>query len=147
MCKEDAIKHVENLLSMPLFKIGFLEFFRYMQEEGIVVAKNYWSLSHGNDFLIPQAPEIFERLIDFYIILGFVPRKRHEKVLEENGNLKEENTSLKNNIRELQDNALTSRVENTQKTWQEIGGKQMGLNREAETSLPRDPTGSVAYIK
>lgn len=135
MYKEEAIKHVEGLLRMPLFAIGFLEFFRIMQEEGIVAAKDSWSLSHGMDFLIPQAPEIFEKLIDFYIILGFVPCKRHEKVLEKNENLKEENTFLKNTIRELQDNALTSRAEDMQKTWQEIAGKQMGLNSEAEKSF------------
>ena len=130
MCKEEAVKHVEDLLRMPLFKIGFLEFFRNMQEEGIAAAKKYWSLSHGMDFLIPQAPEIFEKLIDFYIILGFVPRKRHEKVLEENGNLKEENTFLKNTIRELQDNAPTSRAEDRQKTM------------TAGHSRPRSPAGS-----
>jgi hypothetical protein len=147
MCKGEGIKHVEDLLKMPLFKMGFLEFFRKMQEEGIVAAKNYWSLSHGMDFLIPQAPEIFERLVDFYIILGFVPRKRHEKMLEENEDLKEENTCLKNTIRELQDNALAAREEDMQKTLQEIGAKQMGLNSEAETSLPRDPISSGAYVK
>jgi hypothetical protein len=135
MCKEEASKHVEGLLRMPLFKIGFLEFFRNMQEEGIAAAKNYWSLSHSMDFLIPNAPEIFEKLIDFYIILGFVPRKRHEKALEENGNLKEENTLLKDTIMELRNNALTSRTEDTQKTWQEIAGKQMGLNSKAEEDV------------
>ena len=133
MCKEEAVKHVEDILKMPLFTIGFLEFFRIMQERGIVAAKNYWSLSHGMDFLIPKAPEIFEKLIDFYIILGFVPRKSHEKVLEENGNLKEENTFLKNTIRELQANVLTSRAEDMQKTWQEIAGQQMGLNSETNS--------------
>ena len=96
MFQEEAIKYVEDLFRMPLFKIGFLEFFRDMQEEGLVAAKNYWSSSHGTDFLIPNAPEIFEKLIDFYIVLGFVPRKRYEKALEENGNLKEENTLLRN---------------------------------------------------
>jgi hypothetical protein len=130
MCKEEAINYVEDLLRMPLFKIGFLEFFRNMQEKGIAAAKNYWSLSHGMDFSIPKAPEIFEKLIDFYIILGFVPRKRHENVLEENGRLKEENTFLKNTIRELQDNALTPRAEPVPKGWQEIVGKQMGLNSD-----------------
>jgi hypothetical protein len=68
-------------------------------------------------------------------------------VLEENEDLKEENTCLKNTIRELQDNALAAREEDMQKTLQEIGAKQMGLNSEAETSLPRDPISSGAYVK
>lgn len=135
MCNEDAFSQVEGILRMPLFARGFLEFFRIMQEEGIMAAKNYWSVTHGMDFLIPKAPEIFEKLIDFYIILGFVPRKRHEKVLEENGNLKEENTVLKNTVRELKANVLTSHVEDTQKTWQEISGQQMVLSSETVKNL------------
>lgn len=134
MFQEETIKHVEDLFRMPLFKIGFLEFFRNMQEEGIVAAKNYWSSSHGTDFLIPKAPEIFEKLIDFYIVLGFVPRKMYEKVLEENGNLKEENTFLRNTIEKLQDNTLTSRADNMQEKRQG-SREQMGLSSETEENL------------
>jgi hypothetical protein len=133
--QEEATKSVEDLFRMPLFKIGLFEFFRNVQEADIVAAKNYWSLSHGTNFLIPNAPEIFEKLIDFYIILGFVPRKRHEKVVDENGNLKEGNTFLRNTIRELQDNVLTSLAEDMQKIWQKIEGQQMGLNVETIGNL------------
>ncbi|HXX57967.1 MAG TPA: hypothetical protein VEI96_08195 [Thermodesulfovibrionales bacterium] len=103
-----------------------------------MAAKNYWSLAHGSNFFIPKAPEIFEKLIDFYITMGFVPRKRHEKVLEENGNLKEENTLLRNTISDLQCNVLTHREGNGQGKREKLVGKQPGLEREREeTPLER----------
>ncbi len=135
MLKEEDINDIDHLFGMPLFKMGLLKFFRDMQEGGIASAKNYWSLSYGRDFLIPKAPEIFEKLIDFYIILGFVPRTRHEKALEENEKLKEENKFLKGTLRELQDSVLFSSAGELNKRWPEIAGEKTALNNETAQNL------------
>ncbi|MGD1075591.1 MAG: hypothetical protein ABR903_05880 [Thermodesulfovibrionales bacterium] len=130
MCNEGVINYMEELFTKPLFKRWFLEFFSKMQQEGIEAAKRFWNLSHDGDGLIPKGPELFERLIDFYIILGFVPRQRHERALEENEKLKRENKVIKDILRELYCSVHGNGDKHTQETWEEIMDRQREMNSD-----------------
>lgn len=132
MVKEEAIDYMEELFARPLFKRGFLEFFSKMQQEGIEAAKRFWNLSHDGDGVVPKAPELFERLIDFYIILGFVPRQRHERALGENEKLKRENKVLTDILRELYCSVYGNGWNQMQEVWEEIMDRQREMNRDME---------------
>ena len=130
MCKEEAIDYVEELFTKPLFKRWFHEFFSKMQQEGIQAAKGFWNLSHDGDGLIPKAPELFEKLIDFYIILGFVPRQRHERALGENEKLKREKKVLTDILGELYCSVYGNGGKHMQEVWEEIMDRQKEMNRD-----------------
>jgi len=134
MFSDDAIDYVEDLFTNPLFRKWFLEFFSKMQKEGIQAAKRFWNLSHQGDGLIPKAPEIFEKLIDFYLILGFVPRKRHEIGLRENDRLKEENERFMETLKELR-GSIYDDQKNAKEAWEEIMDRQIEINLEAEGAI------------
>jgi len=130
MRKKEAIDYMEELFTKPLFKRWFLEFFSKMQQEGIEGAKRFWDLYHDGDGLVPRAPELFERLIDFYIILGFVPRQRHERALGENEKLKRENKVLTDILRELSCSVYGNGGKHMQEVWEEIMDRQREMNRD-----------------
>jgi len=130
MCTEEAIDYMEELFTKPLFKRGFLEFFSKMQQEGIEAATQFWNLYHDGDGLVPRAPELFEKLIDFYIILGFVPRQRHERVLGENERLKGENKVLSDILGELYCSVHENGGKNMQEVWKEIMDRQSDIHRD-----------------
>jgi hypothetical protein len=123
---------MEELFTEPLFKRGLLEFFSEMQQEGIEAAKRFWNLYHDDDGLVPRAPELFEKLIDFYIILGFVPRQRHERALGENERLKRENKILTDILRELYCSVYGNGWKQMQEVWEEIMDRQRTMNRDME---------------
>jgi len=118
-----------DLFSNPLFKRGFLEFYLKMQQEGIDAAKRFWSLSPEKS-IYPRAPEIFEKIIDFYIILGFVPSFKYEQALSENERLAEENRFLKETLKELQTVIFTAGGKSLQESWHAIIDKQFEMNKE-----------------
>jgi hypothetical protein len=135
MVSREVLNSIDDLFRTPLFKMGFLEFFRRTQEEGIVAARSFWNVHHATTFLVPNAPEIFERMIDFYIILGFVPRSRYERVVRENEKLKEENNALSGVLGELQ-NALRISNENIrEKTLRAAGERQTAQDDQKEKSV------------
>jgi hypothetical protein len=135
MCKEEAIDYVEELFTKPLFRKWFLEFFSKMQLEGIEAAKRFWNLSHDGDGLVPRAPELFERLIDFYLILGFVPRQRHERALGENEKLRRENKVLTDILGELYSSVYGNGGKHMQEVWEEIMDRQREMNRDMADML------------
>jgi hypothetical protein len=130
MFEEEAVRYVEDLFTKPLFRKWFNEFFVNMQREGVEAAKKYWNVSHGGDLLIPTAPELFEKLSDFYIVLGFVPRTKYDEVLRENENLKYVNTFLTEVIKQLRLNIFAEGGEEIRKSWEEVIDKQMEMNKE-----------------
>jgi len=130
MVKEEAIDYMEELFTRPLFKRWFLEFFSKMQQEGIEGAKRFWNLSHDGDGGVPRTPELFEKLIDFYIILGFVPRQRHERALGENEKLKRENKVLTDILRELYCSVYGNGWKQMQEVWEEVMDRQREMNRD-----------------
>lgn len=118
-----------ELFSNPLFKMGFFDFFVKMQQEGIEGARKFWPL-YGNKNPFPDAAEIYERMVDFYIILGFVPKAKYDQAVKECKRLEEENKFLKGTIQELQLTLFTEGGEKVQHIWQGIIEKQLEANRE-----------------
>jgi len=126
---EDMIKNMLDLFTNPLFKIGFSEYFLKMQQDGIEAAKKFWNLSPYSK-AFPYSQDIYERIVDFYIVLGFVPRLKYDEVLKENEDLKAENQFLKNMIKDLQLNIFTEGGEKAQQLWHGIIDKQMAMKSE-----------------
>ena len=103
MVTEEFLKSLFDLYSNPLFKKGFPDFFLRVQQEGIEAAKQFWDISPLRQSLFPNTSEIFEKMIDFYLNLGFVPFTCYEEVVKENKRLEEEHQFLKNTINDLQE--------------------------------------------
>ncbi len=130
MFNEEIIKSMKEIYSSPLFKNAFSDFFQKMQKEGIEAARRFWNLSPEKDNLFPGASELFEKLVDFYIILGFVPKAKYDDVVKENEKLKHENIFLKDTIRQLQMNLFKEGGEKIQDVWKDVIDKQLEVNRE-----------------
>lgn len=122
-------KKMMDLFSNPLFKIGFFEFFLKTQQEGIEAARKFWTSYAERSHFFPNAGDVYERMVDFYIILGFVPKARYDEALRENKNLQEENKFLRDTIRELQFNLFTEGGEQIRQIWQNSVNKQLELNQ------------------
>jgi len=127
---DECTTQMQDLFMNPLFKIGFFDFFVKMQQEGIEAARRYWSLYADKNNLFPNALEAYERMADFYIMLGFVPRLRYDQAMSENKSLKEENKFLRDTVRELQLNIFNEGGEKAQEIWQKSVDKQLELNKE-----------------
>jgi hypothetical protein len=130
MFTEDMTKEMMDLFTNPLFKMGFFDFFLKMQQEGIEAARKFWDNSAQKQSLVPNAIEMYERMIDFYIILGFVPRIKYDEMAKENKNLKEENKFLRDAMRELQLNLFKDGGEKAQQIWNDSIDKQLDLHKE-----------------
>jgi len=130
MYSDDCNTKMNDLFSNPLFKIGFFDFFLKMQQEGIEAARKYWITYAEKNSLFPNTLDTYERMADFYIILGFVPRTRYDQVLSENKSLKDENKFLRDTMRELQINLFTEGGETAQQIWHKSIDKQLEINKE-----------------
>jgi len=141
---EEIMKKMLELWGDPHYQKGFLDFFVRMQQEGIESARKFWSQIAAREKLSPQASAVFEQMISFYSGLGFVPRQRHDEVVEENRRLKEENESLRRAIRELNLKVFSEGSARVQEAWTEVMEKQMTLGGQVAQSLidlltpPRD---------
>lgn len=130
MFNEEIIKSMMEIYSNPLFKNGFNDFFQKMQKEGIEAARKFWNLSPERNNLFPGASELFEKLVDFYIVLGFVPRAKYDEVVKENEKLKYENTFLRDTIKQLQMNLFKEGGEKIQGVWKDVIDHQLEMNKE-----------------
>jgi hypothetical protein len=130
MFNDDCTARMMGLFANPLFKMGFSDFFLKMQQEGIEAARKFWGTYSEKNNLFPDALDMYERMIDFYIILGFVPRVKYDEILGENKSLKQENKFLRDTIRELQFNLFTQGGEKVQQIWQNSIDKQLEMNKE-----------------
>jgi hypothetical protein len=130
MFTEDMTKEMMDLFTNPLFKRGFFDFFLKMQQDGIEAARKLWDNSAQKQSLVPNATEMYERMIDFYIILGFVPRVKYDEMAKENKNLKTENKFLRDAMRELQQNLFKDGGEKAQQIWNDSIDKQLDLHKE-----------------
>ena len=130
MFNEEIIKSMMEIYSNPLFKNGFSDFFQKMQKEGIEAARKFWNLSPERNNLFPGASELFEKLVDFYIVLGFVPKVKYDEAVKENEKLKYENIFLRDTIKQLQMNLFKEGGEKIHGVWKDVIDKQLGMNRE-----------------
>lgn len=132
---EEMTKEMMDLFTNPLFKMGFFDYFLKMQQEGIEAARKFWSSSAEKSGLLPNASEMYERMIDFYIILGFVPRLKYDELVKENKGLKAENKFLRDSMRELQQNLFKEGGEMGQEIWNRSIERQLELNKELAKSF------------
>ena len=131
---EDIIKNMMDLFSNPLFRAGFSEFVTKAQMEGLESAKKFWGVSdYGKTY--PFSGDIYERLTDWYSVLGFVPNTKYNQVVDENTKLKAENQLLRNMIKDLQLNLFTEGGEKAQQVWHEIIDKQIKMNAEVANTF------------
>jgi len=131
---EDLIKNMMDLFANPLFRNGFSEFVTKAQMDGLESAKKFWGMSdYGKTF--PLTSDIYERLTDWYSMLGFVPSVSYNKAMEENAKLKAENQLLRNMIKDLQLNLFTEGGEKAQQVWHDIIDKQIKMNTEVANSF------------
>ena len=130
MVTEDFVKSLLDLYSNPLFQKGFLDFFMKAQQEGIESAKKFWNLSPAKQNLFPDGSEIFERMIEFYRNLGFVPLSKYEEVVKENEQLKKENQFLMDTIKDLNQKIFTEGGKAMQELWKTNVEKHIEMSRE-----------------
>ena len=131
---EDIIKNMMDLFSNPLFRTGFSEFVTKAQMEGLESAKKFWGMSdYGKTY--PFSGDIYERLTDWYSVLGFVPNTKYNQTVDENTKLKAENQLLRNMIKDLQLNLFTEGGEKAQQVWHEIIDKQIKMNAEVANTF------------
>jgi hypothetical protein len=131
---EDTLKNMLDLFSNPLFRSGFTEFFSKAQQEGLESAKKFWGFSdYGKTY--PMTADLYERLTDWYSVLGFVPSVNHKQTLDENTKLKAENQLLRNMIKDLQLNLFTEGGEKVQQVWHDIIDKQIKMNTEVANTF------------
>lgn len=135
MMNDECKTQMEDLFTNPLFKTGFFDFFIKMQQEGIEAAKKYWATYMERNSLYPNSAEVYERMADFYIIFGFVPKGRHDEVLSENKSLKEENKFLRDTLRELQLSLFSEGGKKAQDLWQKSVDKQLEINKEVSKNF------------
>jgi hypothetical protein len=127
---QECSTQMQDLFANPLFKIGFFDFFLKMQQEGIEAARRYWTANAGGAAAFPNALEAYERMADFYVIFGFVPRMKYDQLASENKGLKEENKFLRDTIRELQQNLFKEGGAVAQEIWHKSVDKQLEINKE-----------------
>jgi regulator of replication initiation timing len=130
MNNEEMMKDMMDLFANPLFKKNFFDFLLNVQREGIEATRKFWNLSPEKTTNFPNALELYEKMFDIYINLGFVPHAKYEKVLKENEALRQENKFLKDTLGELQSSIFREGGEKLQETWHEIIDKQLDMNRE-----------------
>ena len=130
MFNEEMIKYMTDLFNNPLYKKGFYDFFLMQQREGIEAAQKFWRANADKNNLLPGVAETYEKMVDFYIILGFVPKTKYDEVLNENTKLKKENKFLKDTIGELQLTLFNEGGEKIQQVWDSIIDKQLEVNKE-----------------
>lgn len=126
---DEATLKVLDLFTNPIFRKGFLEFFIKTQEEGIEAARKFWKL-YADNSLMPDAENLYERMVDFYISLGFVPKNRYDEIARERRQLEEENRFLKETIREIQLRVLSEGGDKIRDLWEGTIDKQLEANRE-----------------
>jgi hypothetical protein len=127
---EDIAKQMMEVFTNPLFKMGFFDYFLKMQQEGIEAARKFWSSTAEKNSPVPNAGEMYERMIDFFIILGFVPRVKYEEAVKESKNLKVENKFLRDAMRELQAKLSEEWGEKGQQVWDASIDRQLEAHRE-----------------
>ena len=127
---QEFMKNLLQLYNNPLFTQSFLEFSAKMQQAGIEAARQFWGTTRRPDTLPGFTPELFERMIDFYSSLGFVPKQQYDEVRKENDQLRKENEFLKNTLKELNLKVFTKGSLQVQEMWNETARKHMEMSTE-----------------
>lgn len=132
---EEIMKMMMEFYGDPNYQKGFMDFFVKVQQEGIEAARKSWLQGAAKEKMNPQASEIFEQMMSFYSGLGFVPKQKHDEVVEENRRLKEENELLRRTIRELNMKVFSEGNARVQEAWSEVVEKQMEIGGQMAQSI------------
>jgi len=134
MMTPEQTKMMMDMFTDPLFRQGLGEFFIKMQQDGMEAAKKCWGTTpYAASF--PDAPQMMERMTDFYSALGFVPLAKYEALQKVADKLEAENRLLRNTIRELQQSFMAEGGAKAQQVWQDAIDKQLEMNREISKSF------------
>jgi regulator of replication initiation timing len=127
---EEFMKSLLDLYRNPLLKRGFPDFFLKVQQEGIEAAKTFWDISPLRQSLFPNVSDIFEKMIDFYRNLGFVPFTTYEELMKENKQLEKENQFLKDTINDLHQKVFAEGGKAMHELWKSSIEKHSEMSRE-----------------
>jgi len=127
---EEMNQSILNLCNIFLFRKSFFDFFNKMQLDGIEAARKFWDSHPYKDSLPPNASDIFEKMIDFYIDLSLVPKKKYDELLKEQEKLQFVNTFFRETIMRLQLNIFVESGERAWEAWKCFNGIQMAMNME-----------------
>jgi hypothetical protein len=130
MFNEESIKAMTELFTNPLFRKGFFDYFLKMQQEGIEAARKFWNLSPERNTLSPFTGDMYEKMVDFYITLGFVSRTKYDEAIKENEKLAQENAFLKETLKQLQADLFLEGGKKMQEEWQKVIDKQLEMHQE-----------------
>lgn len=130
MFNEELLKSIMSLFNDFLFRKGFFDFFQKMQHEGIKAARRFWRSYPYKNVFFPNAMDMYEKMIDFYISLGLVPKAKYDKLLEEHEKLHYQNTFLRETIMQLQLKIFAESGEKVREAWESIIDKQIERNKE-----------------
>jgi|GEM_PF-515355 len=78
---EERDKSVLNLYNNFLFTKCFVDFFQKMQLDGIEAARKFWDSYPYKNIYPPNASDIFEKMINFYIDLSNVPKEQFNALI------------------------------------------------------------------
>jgi hypothetical protein len=130
MFDEETVKSILNLYNNFLFRISFIEFFQKMQLDGIESARKFWDSSSCKNIFPPNASDMFEIMIDFYIDLNFVPKKKYDELIKEHEKLQLVNTFLSETFMQLQLKILTESEEKVREAWKNAIDRQIEMNKD-----------------
>jgi hypothetical protein len=130
MFNEELFKSLISLFNDFLFRKSFFDFFQEMQREGIEAARRFWHSYPYKNIFSPDALDMYEKMIDFYISLGLAPKAKYDEVFEEYEKLHYQNTFLRETIMQLQMKMFAEGGEKVREAWKSIIDKQIEMNKE-----------------
>lgn len=146
MYNEELLKSITSLFNDFLFRKGFYDFFQEMQREGMQAARRSWRSYPYKNAFYPNALDIYEKMIDFYISLGLAPKAKYDEVLEEHEKLHYQNTFLRDTIMQLQLKMFAEGGEKVREAWENIIDKEIEMNKEiAKNFLEFFRQGSTSF--
>jgi len=129
MFDEELIKAMTRLFNDFLFRKGFFDFFQKVQLEGIEAARRFWPSYPYKNVFFPDALNLYERMIDFYISLGLAPKTKYCKLFEAHEKLHCQNTFLRETIMQLQLKMFAEGGEKVREAWENIIDKEIEMNK------------------
>jgi len=146
MFNEELLKSIMDLFNDFLFRKGFFDFFQKMQLEGIETARGFWHSYPYKTVSYPNAMDIYEKMIDFYISLSLTSKAKYDEVSEEQKKLLYQNAFLRETIMQLQLEMFAEGGEKVREAWESIIDKQTEINKEnAKNFLEFFRQGSTSF--
>jgi len=124
-----------KLYSDASFQKGFANFCTMAQAGGLEEAKKLWKLSPEKNMFDFDNSKVLEQMIDFYSGMGVVSRGKYDEIGKENEKLKQENTLLKDTIKQMSVKVFTEEGKKIQDSWKEVVEKQMETNKGMSESF------------